>query len=57
MYGFDTSQKLRYFRYVQYGTGDPDTGSWGITMSGHLEPIAVPVIVSQGKLPPMDLEA
>ena len=57
MDGFDTSQELRYFRHVQYGTGDPDTGSWGTTMYGHVEPIAVPVIVSHGKLPTMHPEA
>ena len=57
MYGFDPSHKMRYFRHVQYGTSDPDTGSWGTTMYGHLEPIAVPVVVSHGKLPPMDPEA
>src|SRR5262245_2382145 len=57
MEGFDTAQEMGDFRHVQYGTGDPDTGSWGTTMHGHLEPIAVPVIVRQGKLPPMDPEA
>jgi hypothetical protein len=57
MYGFDPSHKLRYVRHVQYGTGDPDTSSWSTTMYGHVEPIAVPVIVSEGKLSPMDPEA
>ena len=57
MEGFDTSQEMGYFWHVQYGTSDPDTGSWRCTMHGHLEPIAVPVVVSQGKLPPMDPEA
>jgi len=57
MDGFDPSQKLRYFRHVQYGTSDPDPCPWRCTMHGHLEPVPVPVVVSHGKLPPMDPEA
>jgi hypothetical protein len=57
MYSFGPSQELRYFRHVQYGTGDPDTGSWGTTMHGYLEPVTVPVVISRWKLATMHPEA
>src|SRR5262249_46708051 len=56
MYDFDTSQKMRYFRHMEYETGDPDFCPWRCTMHSHLEPVPIPVVVSHGKLPPMNPE-
>jgi len=53
IHSFDASQEMGDFRHVQYGTGDPDTGSWGTTMYGHMKPIAVPVVISRWKLATM----
>ncbi len=57
MHSFNTSQKMGYFRQVNEGTTDPDTGPWRTTMHGHLEPVAIPVVVRHWKLPTVHPES